>query len=318
MKTNIIEYILKNTDYIQRDIADKLGVSRAQVSKWKHGSYIPFDRLESLKEMASLTMDNVDWEIFTATQKNSDQWVEFVSELNDSCLEGRPDPSIQDEPDVYVPSLVLTLKELGLPVPQNPYGQENAPAEKALIEKFFPVFMNEYNKVSEWMGRFLRFNDCDLMDQVYNLESYIPHIVIFHLDGEEFEGTAINARAIKDVAYREIGTAKRLIGQLCKDVLASGEALTVEPFDLIQNTPNELQDAADFFSIAPSVKDFLPIGQQQLLRQLETNQVLLEELHTKLDFLLSEEDRALLSDTLELTKPNLNLDLMKMQSPETN
>ena len=52
MTTNIIDYIIKNKGLRQKDIAENLNVSKAQVSKWKSGEHIPHERREELLSIA--------------------------------------------------------------------------------------------------------------------------------------------------------------------------------------------------------------------------------------------------------------------------
>ena len=47
---NLIKQILVNTDLKQKDLAQKIGVSTAQISKWNKGARIPLSRQEQLIE----------------------------------------------------------------------------------------------------------------------------------------------------------------------------------------------------------------------------------------------------------------------------
>ena len=60
MAFNIIEYITKNTDLKQKDIAKKLGVTTGQISKWKQGEYIASERQKELNKLASSMIDLSD------------------------------------------------------------------------------------------------------------------------------------------------------------------------------------------------------------------------------------------------------------------
>lgn len=66
---NIIDYITRNKGLKQKDIADRLNVSKAQVSKWKSGEYISYSKQEELNKLAGLFGNDTEWAVITKTKE---------------------------------------------------------------------------------------------------------------------------------------------------------------------------------------------------------------------------------------------------------
>ena len=105
MAFNIIEYITKNTDLKQKDIAKKLGVTTGQISKWKQGEYVASERKEELNKLAGLFGHNYEWAVISKTKKNSDAWFEYV--MWHSSNENVSNHEIEDKGDWKIP-LIFT------------------------------------------------------------------------------------------------------------------------------------------------------------------------------------------------------------------
>ena len=58
MNTNIIDYLTTEKGLKQQDIAERMGVSTAQVSKWKRKNIIAFKRERALMKLADLAWES--------------------------------------------------------------------------------------------------------------------------------------------------------------------------------------------------------------------------------------------------------------------
>jgi hypothetical protein len=113
MNTNIVDYIIKNKELNQTDIAkrmqaikrlgadeEKQGISQVVVSKWKRGGNIPKDREIELLKMADIywkmetnieyaedpweqEIEVVDsrWNVLVQSEKNQEDWYDLISEI---------------------------------------------------------------------------------------------------------------------------------------------------------------------------------------------------------------------------------------------
>ena len=118
MRKNIIEYIIANTDYRQKDLAAKLGVSGAQISKWKSGEFIPPDRAEVLRKLAGLFTNQIAWNELVKTKENASAWHAYLYELNKEA--DHPAYTLTDEPTFHTPSILLEMVDAGIPIPSCP------------------------------------------------------------------------------------------------------------------------------------------------------------------------------------------------------
>ena len=87
---NIINYLIKEKGLKQFEIAEKLNVKDAQISKWKLGVNIPKDREVELMKLAGIYWERDDgsspllsWAVKVRNQENENSWYEFFK----TCLE---------------------------------------------------------------------------------------------------------------------------------------------------------------------------------------------------------------------------------------
>lgn len=89
MNTNIIDYLVTEKGFKQQDIAKRMGVSTAQVSKWKSLRQIARKREAELMNMADLWWDDEDrpggnsssFAIMVGSQQNQNAWIKYFKDL---------------------------------------------------------------------------------------------------------------------------------------------------------------------------------------------------------------------------------------------
>jgi transcriptional regulator with XRE-family HTH domain len=312
VKTNIIDYIIKNTDLKQKDLAEKLKVSPAQISKWKAGEPIPSERKESLNKLAGLHGDDADWGILTKTKKNGRGWFKYLSFMGD-C----DNRHLEEQPEIYAVKTLLLLSELGATIP------ENAPLVEVVDQDNYEwtSFDSMVWDLTEGYGILVDWCDCylwdgvglndepgDLLDLRWNLEEYALEIALKYVDKEDLKSAGIDLKKLDDLIRKTNVEVKRIIIKLCESMNKVGMPFTTDYFNYLNKRPdllwNMIHMKGIFAGSANSVDNFLPFGERKILNETKMTNELLIELHMKIDTLLSDDNKKMLDKKLKYTFPD--------------
>ncbi|MCC5881902.1 MAG: helix-turn-helix transcriptional regulator [Halomonas sp.] len=310
MAKNLVEYILENTDLKQKDIAERLGVSRGQVSKWKAGEYISDVKSEQLRELAGVFGDDIEWVEVVKTKKNAQAWLQFAYEADSewNSLGGSDD----EWASLTVRSILLELKESGIDIPPHPprLDEEGEPIDNTEFVSFFYNFMENYGVLNEWMRiHFSDDDESDLFEQMMELENFLPALALRHSENDVLAGIGADLdRVMAHCRAREI-EARKIIRDYCTTRTRKNLPLIHNYFALIEDHPYGLDDEV-YASILPTMEDQLPYADRQTIAFLSEQNDMLYALHRKLDLLLSEEQKTILrkmNDTEEKYNHYLNI-----------
>ena len=190
-KTNIIDIIISKTGMKQMDIAKKLGVSRAQVSKWKSGEDIPDNRREALNEMAGLFGDDTEWCLLTKTPENAENWIDFFVDYHEGCLEVDPCSNISDYPESWVPTILALFNKVGIKIPEiapNLYTEDTDSddfdySEESSFYVLVKQYLESFAALINWYDDHILDIDISILDDVhYDFEAYIVDFALIHVD----------------------------------------------------------------------------------------------------------------------------------------
>ena len=90
MNTNIIDYLTTEKGLKQQDIAERMGVSTAQVSKWKRKNIIAFKRERALMKLADLAWESDEkplgyssaFAILVKSKENEKNWIKYFDDIS--------------------------------------------------------------------------------------------------------------------------------------------------------------------------------------------------------------------------------------------
>lgn len=119
---NLIKLILKNKKCTQKELAHMVGVSPAQVSKWKSGEYISFEMGKRLKILADIGDRDPDVVLWTGGVEQADKWSRLIKHLaetaRENCETGYITYPLVDELDFLDFCVMSTLKNIGVQLPK--------------------------------------------------------------------------------------------------------------------------------------------------------------------------------------------------------
>lgn len=289
MGINIIEYITKNTKFRQIDIANKLGVSRAQISKWKAGEYIPSDREEELIEIAGLFSHNPEWAIWAKTEENAQDWMNYIIHMCERVDLHFND--ILDEPELYIPMIIIRLVDLGVSFPEAPSiedmtkdweGDEDDEEYEVYnytdFDNLISEFLENYSYLTEWCDYHFGNSNDDLYDQITDLSDYACDLSLRSIDKKLLIACGVNQHQLEQEMKGVIWAIKGRISSICNTMNELQIPITTDYFNYVNKLPAELDDELLWLKNAQGIEQFLPYGQQLLLQETRQTNQLLEKL----------------------------------------
>lgn len=312
MHVNIIGYITARTGLKQKDLAEQLGVSKAQISKWKAGEYISLEKREKLNEIAGLFGDDPEWAILVKTEENSQAWYEYFRQLNDEA-EGYAGYQFEDEPEVYVRSILLLLSRLGIDVPPAPPSSTESTGEEIDIdEEMEPLdallwdFLRNYGHLVQWWERYIQCTDHpDLWEIQLDLLHCAPEIALNNISPDVREAAGIKSKKFNSCFRETVSDARNRIHRLCAEMNELRIPFVADYFAFLHEDPEVLEDEVFFGDVmGDSTEKLLPFGERTILLEARKTNQLLMELHAKVDSLLSSETKDALRKKLRWARPD--------------
>lgn len=119
---NLISLTLRQTNYTQKELAEKLKVSAAQVSKWKAGEYVSYDMEEKLKVLAAIGNRDPDIVYWTGGTEQADKWMRLFVHLAETAYENSESSytcaPLQEEVEFFLWNIFNALIEAGTEIPK--------------------------------------------------------------------------------------------------------------------------------------------------------------------------------------------------------
>jgi transcriptional regulator with XRE-family HTH domain len=297
MAFNIIEYIIKNTDLKQKDIAKKLGVTTGQISKWKQGEYIASERKEELNKLAGLFGHHTEWAVLSKTKANSDVWFEYV--LWHSSNELVSNREIEDEGDLKIPNIFILLSQLGMSIPSK------APKVKEIQSDDYKwtAFDMAMSKILRSYGILVEWNDKHFADLVSDIEIYeivkriqseainVALLNVEKVDREILLSTGIQQDLLVELIQETNVHVRELIRILLRKMNAKRLPITTDYFLYIDKSTEWLELEMMASDYSGGITQFLTYAERNLLEIQKYDNHLLESLNQKIDTLLSEKDK---------------------------
>ena len=312
MQLNIINYILENTSYKQKDIAAKCKVEAPTVTGWKKGGKILQKHSKVLYQMAGLSVSEKEsqkWAIISKSLRDSEDYYKYMSQFFEctGLFIIPPSGGATWEWDINYDSLwvdrfkrmlvifneagiKINEKEMTYPVTfqliHNPNGED--------IEQYtnFDYFVKEYSEhwtiYKKWYEAFISKINLDkhgtkIQIQLWNELIKLPIANI--MDGLLLE-VGLEVNKIKEYHEEVHSSITNLLTELCESIKKNKLTLEINYFDLINLDLQEIQSQY-YKPEKQSNSDFddllLSYAEQKILEGIKKNEVLLKKLLKRMD-----------------------------------
>jgi len=312
---NIIDVITTKTNLKQMDIANMLGVSRAQISKWKSGEDIPYNRRQALNEMAGLFGDDTEWALLTKNPENAEDWINYFTEHNE-FLDVDTCHTLTDEAEVWVPQILTLFNLIGIKIPENARNTDTdiEEEEKEGVSKFSRLmtdYLESYSALMNWYDWNISSIDdenSDIFESTIDFQSYIVDYALRFVDEEILTDLGADLSKVSKKVKHAKKEMSKLIEEILSIMLHNNIPIMKNYFDIINKEPYDLDDDDMFSSIEhtigkSTIESCLPLFERTILNQNTELFEILGELHLKVDMLLKPEDKEKLSKILKVSNP---------------
>lgn len=106
----------------QKELAQKMGVSPTQISKWKKGDYLSFEMEGKLRKLINIENLQPDFILIAGSIKNAKKWerlIRFIAEVSSESSEtGYNTEPLLEENELLPWSTFHTLSQLGITIPK--------------------------------------------------------------------------------------------------------------------------------------------------------------------------------------------------------
>jgi transcriptional regulator with XRE-family HTH domain len=293
---NIIQHILETTDLKQKDLAAMLKVSAAQVSKWKKGEYIPYGRLEELRQFAQLP-GNYELIRLAGTEESIEFWKVWICEsalpeldqgLDYFDYEGEVEPNLE--------RLLQLFERLGI---EGPY---HAPREIGLVDQdsdpactneklmdLTMVILNNLSLLKYWFSNFICMrNHCDYDDPILeievDIEAELLNVTLLHLDQAKFD--FLDVKILEELNRNTFRTVFDLLGEYHMQLAIKNLPVFTDLYRLLKQFPETLDDEAMFFHYAPGSDKYQNQSTKVMTAMLTDLRETVGKLERKVDALL--------------------------------
>ena len=295
MNTNLIEYIIEKTELKQKDIAEKLGVSTAQVSKWKSGESIPVARQLELQFLCGAIDVDLDWIQLVGTKENAESWIAYLVHMTSLASEAGETNLLSDMPEVYGKYLLNNLSMIGVEIkgqaPAQPfYDEEIEDMTYTDFDRLIDAYLNNYTPLAQWCEHCLPYNE-ELADVTTGMHSTAVDLAVKYIDDELLEKNGVDLAKFRSFVQQTDLEARKDISELCSEMITFNIPFRRDYFEFINVHPLELEDSimVDLI-VGNSVDDFLSYGERKILQENQLTNKLLINLHEKLELSLPVEE----------------------------
>ena len=259
--SSLVELALVAQSCTQKELALRLGVSPAQISKWKKGEHISFEMSDKLCKLAGLDDLDPDVVLLAGSKEDAKKWLQLIRYLadlaEDSAETGYNTAPLVEELDddncFLFWNTFHVLQEMGINIPQPfPKELEACLADDAdeaiwdneiasLIYDMFKSLTNVYGFYAAFVLDLIFDEELDLVDTpAWQLDSELLSLAASKLELDENKIPGFS-RFKRKVESEVIG----MVAYLKERAFRAGIPLRAELMDLAFDSHDELGQAAE-------------------------------------------------------------------------
>ncbi|TDR05954.1 helix-turn-helix domain-containing protein [Marinomonas communis] len=268
---NIIEFLVKHHNLNQSQIAEAVGVSRAQVSKWKSGDSISFEKREALQKLCGAFTD--DFEVFSmfGTEESAVYWSQVAQEVDTwSWLGGSPD---EDWVHLNVYQVLKALTDSGFIAPNETLEDKKDDEHFLEIFRTAVVYTGTIDKwVDLYMGNYDMDSTMDITEEVF---ASLADLSVYHIINES-KDVPESAQLFSTSTYSKLN---QLIHQYCLQRTHNNLPIMEDYFKILTENPEVLND--DFFK-ADAIDEYISFNDRVVRAEVMALRMQVESLQMEI------------------------------------
>ena len=298
---NLIDLVLLRTGFSQTELAKKLNVSKAQISKWKSGESVPEERNDELYEIAGLDDQyNFSWFYVADDAETIESWINLIQGIN--RYSEYPSTEFATDPDFLAYKPLFQLMNLGCQIPKEPlspteYHSLEAEDKLTPFYKLLGLYIYELGLMETWLDNHLvwpySINDAieippQIDDEIALVEEARYLLALRCMDEALLTNAGISVSVLKDLIGREEREVSFRISKIC-DYITSNR-LEIKHDLYAYATLNGVELFDDTGEYAPTnlgdIWNHASYFESHLREQCDEIQNMLRDMNLKLDLLL--------------------------------
>jgi len=117
----LVNLALKILNCNQKELANRLGVSQTQISKWKNGEHMSYDMNKKIRSLLSIGEKDPSFILKSGSIANAKKWDRLINYLAEIAYEGAETGyntyPLLDELGILSVSVFDTLADMGITIP---------------------------------------------------------------------------------------------------------------------------------------------------------------------------------------------------------
>ncbi|WP_283603738.1 helix-turn-helix domain-containing protein [Serratia proteamaculans] len=260
----LVELVLKNLACSQKALAERLGVSPAQVSKWKKGEYMSDDMEKKMRELSGINTLDPDLVLLVGSAEQAMKWEQVIQYIAETALEnaetGYETEPLTDPDGLLCAETLRTLNEMGVTIPKEfptelevDFSDPDEDMDWDMIEEnpYFSLISQIYRALNDVYGFYYAYiyeliydNDDELFDVGSEIESCLLLLAASKVDTNNAFVT--NFTMFK---YRVTSDYGRWISQVKEIAFRKGYPLKAELLNLVYSSHDALGHEAEAESL---------------------------------------------------------------------
>lgn len=266
----LVQLALNNMSCSQKDLAQRLGVSPAQISKWKKGEHMSSDMEQRIRELSQIGGKDPEFVLLSGSLENAVKWeklIFFLAEWIQADAEtGYNTIPLQEKDETLCMQTFHTLKGMGVDFPSSfpeeldfDYEQvmedsDDADAKWDLLEKnpysslisdIFRSFNDVYGFYAAYVSELM--NDDDL--NLYDTDASDIEYCLMDLAASKVDVDIQLAPSFKHYKYKVTKDFTEWLNIIKEKAFRAGIPLRAELLSMVYGSSDELSHEAEAESL---------------------------------------------------------------------
>ncbi|AVR95146.1 helix-turn-helix domain-containing protein [Pseudoduganella armeniaca] len=276
IQESLIQLALKALSCNQKELAARLNVSPAQISKWKNGEYMSLDMQKRIRTIIGLGEIDANFVLMAGSVDNAAKWrklIAFLSERvqfdNDTGYDIEP---LNDDIDLLCWKIFDTLKNIGIPIPATPpladIDMDGVDADDSdrideainndfyanLIENLLSAFIDVYGFYAAFIADLLWAEELDIFETA--AEDIDAHLM--HLSATKIEVPRGYETSFSQFCWETKKNYRKWLNIVKSRAIRAGVPLRAELLDLINLNAGALGAKAEVESLGLNSSNLHP------------------------------------------------------------
>lgn len=259
-----VQLALETLSCSQKELAIRLEVSPAQISKWKKGEYMSSDMEKKFRAIVGIEEKDPEFVVWAGSSEAANKWEELIKHLaksaDDAAETGYNTEPLRDELDLLCWQTFHTLREMGVSLPstfpqeldidydevenswevirENPYSH--------LIRNIYGALTNVYGFYAAYVADLIYDSELDLSEIADEIDSCLLSLAAAKLEDEEVLGLATN---FQEFRFRVKKDYEKWLSIVKERAFRAGVPLRAELLSMVYDTNDSLGQEAESESL---------------------------------------------------------------------